>query len=111
MTEDEKLLDRIKQSLQHDADVLDRDTALELAARRFNATTKRESRALPAYLPALAFSLPAMALIIVLGVPGPSSFELDSRGDIDATALVDEDLELIEELEFYRWLDAHGYAG
>jgi hypothetical protein len=50
-------------------------------------------------------------LAIMLRVPDGSIPELDANAILFEVVLASNDLELIEDLEFYSWLDANGNAG
>ena len=101
--DDKSFVDQIRQTLDRHADTLDEMTAVRLAAARRNALDCRPRRThwLPvAALSALAASVLTVALLLNqdVSLPGddPEALELVAQS---------EDLELIEDLDFYNWLD------
>lgn len=105
MSDDDKpFVDQVRNTLDQHADALDEVTAARLAAARRNALEARPRRThwLPvAALSAVAASILTVALLLNQDISLPGS-------DPDALELVaqSEDLELIEELDFYDWLDS-----
>ena len=105
MNDDDKpFVDQVKQTLDQHADALDELTSARLAAARRNALDVRPRRThwLPvAVLSAVAASVLTVALLLNqdTGLQGidPEALELVAQS---------EDLELIEEMDFYDWLDA-----
>ena len=103
MSDDKPFVDKIRQTLDEHADALDEVTAARLAAMRRNALDARPRRA--RWLPVAAFSAVAASMLTVALLLNQNA---DLPGvDLDALELVaqSEDLELIEELDFYDWLD------
>ncbi len=109
MSDDKAFVDKVRKTLDDSADALDEITAARLAAARRNALAARPQRA--HWLPAAAFSaVAASALTVALllnqgtDLPGvdPEALELIAQS---------EDLELIEELDFYDWLDSTQASG
>ena len=114
MTEDrdEALLRRIRQQLDHSVESLDGETRSRLTSARSHALDAGRSRSRPAWLSAGGLAL-ASALIIAVVVgnlqpPGPEGallVELLEDGqDLELVSTI-ENLELLEDLEFYYWLE------
>ena len=105
MSDDDRLfVEQIRQTLDQHAEALDDVTAVRLAAVRRKALDARQQRR--HWLPVVAFSaLAASVLTVALllnqdaGVQGLDADTLDQLAQ-------SEDQELIEELDFYDWLDA-----
>ena len=107
--QDEKeFVGQVKQHLDQQADQLDELTAARLKAARLNAL-EAAPRARKFWVPAFGTATAAAVMLAVLlwqtpsDIPGP--FE---ELDIIASG---EDMELIEELDFYDWLDATQTTG
>lgn len=101
---EEAFTEKVKQELDRHADAVDELTAARLQAIRKTALT---SAARPGFnwLPATGMAAAAAVLVAVLVlnlVPGDFS---DLPGDTELLSQM-EDLELLEELEFYAWLEA-----
>ncbi len=108
----ETLVEQWREVLDTDAENIDARTVARLAQIRRNAVSRRDVRStLPRFAPAIAFATSAIMLAILLRVPDGSIHVLDPDVVIFEIVLADSDLELIEDLEFYRWLDANGNAG
>ena len=104
MSDDKQFVDKVRQTLDQHADAVDEVTAARLAAIRRNALDSRSRR--PHWLPAAAWSAVAASVLTVALFLNQGT---DLPGiDLDALELVaqSEDLELIEELDFYDWLDS-----
>ncbi len=102
--DDKQFVDQVRDTLDLHAGKLDEVTAARLAAARRNALDSRPRRThwLPvAALSAIAASVLTVALLLNqdVGLPGddPEALELVAQSD---------DLELVEDLDFYDWLDA-----
>ena len=103
MSDEKPFVDKVRQTLDQHADALDDVTAARLAAIRRNALDARPRRA--HWLPAAALSAIAASVLTVAVLINRNA---DLPGiDMDALELIaeSEDLELIEELDFYDWLD------
>jgi hypothetical protein len=95
---------KVKQELDRHADAVDELTAARLQAIRKTALT-RAVRPGFNWLPATGLAAAAAALVAVLVwnfVPGDIN---GLPGDTELLSQM-EDLELLEELEFYAWLEA-----
>ena len=109
MTErDDKLfVEQIRQQLDSSTDQLDELSVARLRAARIRAleTTPRNNRS---WL-ALATATAAVAVLAILLWQGPSGLP----GPVDELDIIasGEDLELIEDLDFYDWLDATQTTG
>lgn len=103
MSDEKPFVDKVRQTLDQHADAVDEVTAARLAAIRRNALDAGSRRA--HWLPAAAWSAVAASVLTVALLLNQDA---DLSGiDLDALELVaqSEDLELIEELDFYDWLD------
>jgi len=49
--------------------------------------------------------------IVLLRVPGFSISPLDPDAVLSELEFLESEIELVDELEFFRWLDANGHAG
>lgn len=111
--DDSQLARRAAERLSRSAEAVDDATRARLRAVRLRALEALDER--PRFARPLVFSsvaaLAAVALAVVLVVPRrtmePSPDRVLGVGleDIDILG-ADEDLELYEHLEFYRWLEA-----
>ncbi len=112
--DDPRLARRVAERLSRSAEGVDDVTRVRLRAVRLRALEALDER--PRFARPLVFSsavaaLAAVALAVVLVVPRrtiePSPDRVLGVGleDIDILG-ADEDLELYEHLEFYRWLEA-----
>jgi len=104
MSDDKPFVDKVRQTLDQHADAVDEVTAARLAAIRRNALDARPRRT--HWLPAAAWSAVAASVLTVALLLNQDA---DLPGmDLDVLELVaqSEDLELIEELDFYDWLDS-----
>ncbi len=105
MSDDDKpFVDQVRQTLDQHADALDEVTAARLAAARRNALDARPRRT--HWLPVAALSAVAASVLTIALLLNQDS-GLQSI-DPEALELVaqSEDQELIEQLDFYDWLDA-----
>lgn len=110
---DDDFLRRVRCDLDADIEAMDGATVAQLAQIRRAAVARASVR--PTFnlrfAPAVAFAASTAMLAILLRVPGGSLPPLEHDVPLIEFALADGELELIEELEFYQWLDARGYAG
>ncbi len=109
---------RLQARLEADAQELDEATRERLRSARLRAlaqldeTPRRAARwRLPAG--AVAASLALLAVLVVVRDDDAPDVAPAVVADVDDLELLyaDEDLELLEELEFFRWLDANGDRG
>ena len=110
---DEYLVERWRSELDADLDNIDDVTTARLAQIRRNALSRPVARQsfIPRMAPAIAFAASAIVLAIFLRVPDGPISQLDPDVVLMEIVLAEGELELIEDLEFYRWLDANGNAG
>ncbi|VAW75002.1 hypothetical protein MNBD_GAMMA15-2254 [hydrothermal vent metagenome] len=104
MSDDKQFVEKVRKTLDDSAEAIDDITAARLAAARRNALDARPQRS--HWLPAAAFSAVAASALTVALLLNQGS---DLPGiDADALELAaqPEDMELIEELDFYDWLDS-----
>jgi len=108
---DEKVkafVEAARQQLDEQADALDELTLARLRAARKRAldtAPKRDWYWIPAFGTAIAVAL-ALAVLI-----WPSNSQLPGALDDWEIVASQDDLELIEEFEFYEWLEATQNAG
>ena len=106
--DENEFVEQVKQQLDQQADQLDELTAAKLKAARLRAL-EAASRPRKLWVPAFGTATAAAVMLAVLlwqspsELPGP--FE---ELDIIASG---EDLELIEDMDFYDWLDATQATG
>jgi hypothetical protein len=112
-TPENPLRQRITELLDDRAATLDELTLARLGAARRRATTRIGWRA-RAWRPLQTATGIALAASVVLGL------SILLRSPVDATlqpspdeleALAEDDVELFEKLEFFRWLDEEGLDG
>ena len=107
---DDRLIEDIRAALDADLDHVEPQTAVRLRAARMRALERAErpARDWTRFAPAGAFaSACIVALVFMTARPdtppiGMPEFEMLASG---------EDLELIEDLDFYEWLDSQDHAG
>ena len=106
---EEHFVEQLRGALDANAQKVDTSTLDRLAQIRRQAMSRRavESSFIPRFAPAIAFAASA----IMLRVPDGSIPELDANAMLFEVVLASNDLELIEDLKFYSWLDANGNAG
>ncbi len=105
MSDDDRVfVEQVRQTLDRHAEALDEVTAARLAAARRKALKARQPRRYG--LPVVAFSALAASILAVAlflnqdaGVQGLDADTLEQLAQ-------SEDQELIENLDFYDWLDA-----
>lgn len=111
---EEDFLKQLKRELDADLEKIDSATMARLARSRREAVSRRAGRRSPfieRFAPGLAFAASTAMLAILLQVSNGSMPQLGSNAPLVELLLAQGELELIEELDFYRWLDANGYAG
>ena len=117
---EDKMLENLRNSFARDEAQIDADTAQKLRIARQEALKgNRRSggpgsawqSVIPHLVPAAAL---ASALFVIVGLWQFSSIQ-NPRAGLDnfemSADLSESELELVEDLEFYEWLDVHGYAG
>lgn len=91
------------------------DPALSAALARRRAHALAQARRAPTgirqYAPGIAFATAAIVVITLAGLPQLRWNDPDADRLLLDVARLDGDIELIEDLDFYHWLDANGYAG
>ena len=110
---DENLLTRWRSALDADVENLDARTVARLVQIRHQAMSRRSARQSfrPRFAPAVAFATSALVLATLLRISDGSIPVFDADAILLEIVLAEDELELIEDLEFYRWLDANGNAG
>jgi hypothetical protein len=118
MSGDARFTERLRAALADDARSIEPGVEERLRRARYHAIEQLEKPTgwsvlgLPAG--ALAASLAIVLTVNLVQDPNgrPAlSTAVDPELAAIANILADGELELIEELEFYQWLDATGYAG
>ena len=112
-TDDNKILSAIKSELDANLDQIDRSVLMSLRHNRREALTRSAERRpiAPRMAPAFAFVTSTLVFVLLLRAPGYSSLELDPDTVLSEIEFVESEIELVDELEFFRWLDANGHAG
>jgi hypothetical protein len=105
--QDDRFVENVRRQLDAQADGLDELTVARLRAARKRALASH--RAGQRWLPAFGVATAAAALLALLLWQSPSAPLLPAE---DWEIVVSgDDLDLIEEYEFYEWLDATQAAG
>jgi hypothetical protein len=110
---DREFLARVKRALDADADGLDALAASRLARARHRALDRIDGsrRAPGGLIPAGVFAAGLTTAVILSQLSGGAPAEFHERMLEFELAVPSESIELIEELEFYEWLQANGYTG
>lgn len=103
---EEQIVNAAQQHWQKDDQELDADTLRELQGIRHSAIAKLQRKsAWATWLPASGAALAAVLVVTVVWWPQQPEVARDIQiADLDILA-VDTDLELLEELDFYLWLE------
>ena len=112
-TKDDKLLSTIRRELDTDLDRLDSSVLATLRHNR-REVLRRPGGKLPLIAriaPAFAFAASMIMFVLLLRVPGYSSLQVEPDNVLPQLDFSDSEIELVDELEFFRWLDANGHAG
>lgn len=110
--EDDRFVEKARGLFEDSVERLDAATLSKLNQGRHRALEELErSRSRQPWLTlAPAGGIAAAAVVAVLMMQGPAGVDLPEMNDTSATdfeiLLGDDSLEMIEELEFYSWLDA-----
>ncbi len=107
---DIELTRRVRDALDEDVRSIELPIRRRLAQARATALARRPVRA-PWLMPAAGFATAASVLVLLLNVTHGPAGDFDTHDVLFDTTLAENELELIEDLEFYRWLDANGFAG
>lgn len=105
--------DQVRRALDEELARPDPSLSGELARRRTLALShaRRPATGLRACAPGFAFAAAAFAVVMIAGLPQTSRPGYQDDPLLLEVASLDTDIELIEDLDFYHWLDANGYAG
>ena len=106
---DTELLKRVRAELDRDVRDLDELTVARLRAARHRALDARPHRKLWWAAAGLTATAATAALVAILVVSPATAPPANSLEQIDL--LADADIELFENLEFYRWLAERQDAG
>ena len=109
MNQDQQLQQRVKQSL--DQQQIDDDTRIALGRARNRALESADPSGIPRWLPAgaLAGLVLVVAGYLLTSAPPDDALPQLSADELAVIASEDE-LELLEEYEFYLWFDADEQA-
>ena len=105
----ERLLGDVSRALDQNADALDEFARARLRRARLNALEPAAGRAQAFTRLAPATALAAAVILAVVALRTPldvAELPMDFE-----TVLYEEDIELIEDLEFFEWLESRDYAG
>ena len=122
---DKDISRRVKKALTEDLSSIDEGVVSELEAARYRALEgfDRQTQAhaffdKPTMIPGLIFACSLFVVVGVWFVQQPSERSEGHAYDeqavlyrIDTREISSTELELVEDLEFYEWLDSNGYAG
>ena len=127
--EDKVLIEALRRAFDEDTASLDPSIKRKLANARRRAVSQVRSRSLPRLQlqPAIAFVV-TMGVFVLLLKPAawwPAAGSDDAGGVVEFVGeiesntaisvvgqeLTEQELEMVEDLEFYEWLEARGYAG
>lgn len=97
---DTEFISSVRRQLDRHADALDDLTLARLAAAR-KAALAQQQRSLPRWVPVTGLAAAAAVLLAVLLVQ-----QVRTRDPGWEVLMVQGDLELIEDLDFYAWLEA-----
>lgn len=104
MDKDTKIQQGVKQTL--DRQTLSAETRDALHAARMSALDHGSRRQLPGWIPATALAGITLVVVGSFLYRGPNDLELPQVAADELEILAGEDeLELLEELEFYVWFD------
>jgi len=121
-TDEDRLRDIAKQALDQSVDEIDGATLSRLRQARYTALHQHQRRQ-PLWLSrpvlASAFSVSALALTVVLMTSNPDSAGTPLIASDDSVEQLDDfnllangdDLDLVQDMEFYEWLEQQGDKG
>ena len=107
---DEEFIKSVSTTLEESTENLDAATRSRLTTARYQALAQKDKKPSPwFFIPAGAFASLFAAMLIFANWSENS--ELDNSPLMDDMELLssNESFELLEELEFYEWLDIEGY--
>lgn len=109
---DQQLVDRTRAALERSADELDAPTLSRLAQMRASALERAEAAQPRArWLPAGALAAASAAGLLWLLFPANTDpTPTDALEDLELLSSA-ESLDLLDELEFYEWLEGDGSVG
>ena len=105
--EPDKLLENVRTALEASLDDIDASTQSRITQARHRALEKSVSRSeLNSWIPYGALATACLVFLVFLLIPA-TELEPDARNvEIEMLSNLDE-LELLEDLDFYVWLDEH----
>lgn len=111
-TEDDELHVWAREALEQASDQDDGLTSARLRAARLRALehARRPRTWQSGWAPAAAATA-AVVIALTYSVQHPDPPAVDPDAEVVELLADVPDLELVEELEFYRWLDSHEHAG
>ena len=108
---DYEWLEPIREDLRQSVESIDAATRSRLTRIRHQALAHAGTRKFSSYkLPAAALATACLVLALVLTLPRPQPVQNEMLDDLDLITAT-ESLELIEDLEFYEWLEAYDLPG
>ena len=113
MSRDDAWVRRVRETLEADVERLDRATLDALRRRRASALARRRTRSrwLPDVATGAGVAAAAIVVAVLAGLPRGLAPQPGTDVLLFEVALAEDEIELIEDLEFIRWLDASGHAG
>ena len=104
-------LESIRQDLQQGIDELDPGTGRKLAEIRQQALARTTAGKRSAYiLPAAVLATACLVLVLVLYFPRAQPKQIQMIDDLDLITN-SQNLDLIEDLDFYEWLEDYDLPG
>ena len=108
---DDEWLEPIREDLRRSVESIDAETRSRLTRIRRQTLARAGTRKFSSYtLPAAALATACLVLTIVLTLPRQQPVQNEMLDDLDLIT-ASESLELIEDLEFYEWLEAYDLPG
>lgn len=100
-------LAKVQATLEHSLESIDADTKARLAASRRKAVVAI-AKSPRSYKPVMMLAMAASVVVLAVGVAlwWPSSHGTMPAADDLSLLTAGDDFELLEDLEFYRWLEA-----
>lgn len=105
---EQEWLDKVRQELEKGIDELDAGTRSKLTYARQSALQRRNERNVNVWIPAAALASVCLIIAVLINVPEQETRDSEIFNDIDLMTTSDN-LELLEDLEFYEWLEAYDF--
>ena len=111
MTDEDHWLEPVRAELLNSVDNIDAATTDRLAQIRQQALALAPARRWPRYVfPVAALATGCLVLALTLNLRQPQPVENEMINDLDLITAT-ESLDLIEDLEFYEWLEDYDLPG